>query len=119
MSQFNVQKLFNSNQKVKTVKPFPWGKVSTKHEIGPYMIFEYHPYRAVSANDPIFAGTGAQEIDMSRTEFHVFVDGQDTHRGSLTLEGAMLIAISYKTLGPTSGGELAMIARALKLNNPI
>jgi len=81
---------------------FVWGRIVEEYEIGPYHIAKYQPYKP-----------GTREPDESH-QYHVWVDGKDTSEGAWTLEGAMLIAIAHKSLGPHPRG-LDMIARALKI----
>jgi len=85
---------------------FVWGRIVEEYEIGPYHIARYQPYKD---------GGQPRTVDESRAnEYHVWVDGEDTSNGAMTLEGAMLIAIAHKSLGPHPRG-LDMIARALKM----
>ena len=84
---------------------FVWGQITQEWEIGPYHIAAYHPKL------PSNKGKG---VDETQTNYHIWVDGRDTHTSSLTLEGAMIIAIADKSLGRHPEG-LSMIARALNL----
>lgn len=89
---------------------FPWGQIIEEWEIGPYRIAKYHPYKTPRVGLPHLPR--AAETD--RTEYHIWVDGKDTHTGALTLEGALLLAIATKSLGSHPEG-MSMIARALKI----
>lgn len=96
-------------------RKFVWGRIVAEFDIGqpvetdsdvfPYTILEYHPYEPKN--------TKPREI-CGHKEYHVYVDGKDTNRGSKTLEGAMLIAIAYRNLSRNESG-LAVLARALGL----
>ena len=96
-----------------TIHPFTWGKVISEHEIGPYQIVEYHPYK--SGGNPVDErGRRLPREVEAHTLFHVYYDGQDSNQSTNTLERAMLVAISCKTLGKHAEG-LAMLCRALKI----
>lgn len=97
---------------------FPWGRVIERTIIGPhdavtkvprYEIIHYHPY--------VPSVSRRQEADTSRVEYHVYVDGKDTNQGTLTFEGALLLAIAVKSLGRSHPEGLSMIARALKIGS--
>lgn len=98
----------------KTDRKFVWGRIIAEYDIGqppegsddpPYQIIEYHPCLDSNVRPRKYA---------EHTEFHVYVDGKDTNRGSKTLEGAMLIAISQRGLSRNETG-LSVLARALGL----
>ena len=88
---------------MRTSEKFVWGKIVEEWEIGPYHIAKYHPNNLET-----------RDVDRDRVEYHVWVDGQDTHSGTRTLEGALLLAIATKSLGSHPEG-MSMIARALKI----
>lgn len=95
------------------IHPFTWGKVVNEHESGPYQIVEYHPYKSSGTPVDERGRRLPREVEV-HTLFHVYYDGQDSNQSTNTLEGAMLVAISCKTLGKHAEG-LAMICRALKI----
>jgi len=95
------------------IHPFTWGKVVDSHEIGPYQIVEYHPYKSGAAPVDERGRRLPREVE-AQTMFHVYFDGEDTNQSTQTLEGAMLVAISHKKLGRHAPG-LAMLCRALKI----
>lgn len=96
-----------------TIHPFTWGKVISEHEIGPYQIVEYHPYKSGGTPVDERGRRLPREVE-AHTLFHVYYDGQDSNQSTNTLEGAMLVAISCKTLGRHAEG-LSMLCRALKI----
>lgn len=100
-----------------TIHTFTWGKVVAEHEIGPYQIVEYHPYKSGSAPTD-HQGRRVKRETEAGTAFHVYCNGDDTNQSARTLEGAMLVAISHKTLGRHAPG-LAMLCRALRLDEDV
>jgi hypothetical protein len=66
---------------------FTWGKILKFHELGPYTIIEY-----------LFDGGH---------NFHPYVDGRSLSSATTTLEGAILLAIGHKNLGPNEGRYMA------------
>lgn len=58
---------------------FVWGRITQEWEIGAYHIAAYHP---------VLPSNKGKGVDETQTNYHVWVDGRDTHTSSLTLEGA-------------------------------
>ena len=68
-------------------RTFTWGPVVAVHRIGRYDIVEYRPQ--------IFEGSsGTGRYEASRSQFHPYVDGEDTNCGLDTLEQALVFAIA-------------------------
>lgn len=64
---------------------FTWGTVLKWYEAGPYTIAEFE-----------------RNGDSLKTEFHVWVNGEDTRHSSLTLDEALALAIAYRHEGPNT-----------------
>lgn len=86
---------------------FSWGLVIDTINVEGYTFKKYHPYK----NDTFGRPEGPE--DREKVLYHVYVDGKDTNVSTHTLEGAMLVAISRRTLGAHASG-LDMLTRALK-----
>lgn len=89
-------------------KKFSWGFVIDTLQVESFIFKKYHPYK-----DNTY-GVYPRPYNENITFYHIYVDGKDTNTSTHTIEGAMLVAISVKTLGNHTPG-LDMIARALKL----
>lgn len=75
---------------------FTWGRIVAFYDLGPYTIAEYDP----RTRDP--------KLEMSN--YHVWVDGKNTHHGARSLEEAILLAIGIRNLGANSGPHMARAA---------
>lgn len=75
---------------------FTWGKIIQTHEIGPYIIIECEP-------------------KVGDIGFHPYVNGICTHYTSKTLEGALLLAISFKIRGITDNNAIHNARNAAKI----
>ena len=76
------------------IDKFVWGPIEKVHNIGEYLIIEYHP--------EIFrkcCGTGKHH---KHTEFHPYIKGVDTSRAYDTLDKALVGAIATKHEGCNS-----------------
>jgi len=93
---------------------FSWGQVVEAYKIEGYTIKKYHPYDDKTP----FGIRGARLVDESKNLYHIYVDGKDTNVSTHTLEGAMLVAISIRTLGNHVPG-LSMITGALNIKDEL
>lgn len=75
---------------------FTWGSIIEIMDIGPYTIASYHPHK----NDN--GRISSQIIDVDRTQFHGWVDGENSHRAWLSLDEALVGLIAYRAEGPNS-----------------
>lgn len=66
---------------LKAGQPYKWGDLIEIHEIGPYSILEFKPKNECGPN--------------IKNKFHVYVNGINIFRVSNSLDGALIIAISY------------------------
>ena len=89
---------------------FTWGRIEEQVHLGPYTFVKYRPYVTGTWDrlskrpvEPVF-------------NYHIYVDGKDTHQGAHSLEGAMVLAIAYKHIGPGVHG-LDMLTRALNFKD--
>lgn len=98
---------------------FSWGQVVETYKIEGYTIKKYHPYIRMNQTRAYFESQSSNRAtDKKATLYHIYVDGKDTNVSTKTLEGAMLVAISVKTLGNHVPG-LSMIARALNIKDEL
>lgn len=83
------------NEKVDTQKlvdNFPWGPIVDTHEVGNFVIAEFHP--------EIFKDNiGTKKYDKTTTNFHVFINGKSTSRSYSSLDMALIGAICIKHEG--------------------
>lgn len=89
---FNKAKTTDLTQ-LKTGVAFTWGESIKMHEIGPYAILEFHPWKRNGST--VLSGEPATE----KTNFHAWVDGQDTAHGFESLDAALAGCIAYKHEG--------------------
>ena len=82
-------------EKVRAGAQFTWGNVVKLHELGGYVIAEFHPWECEGVQ--VFVGRESKE-----TSFHAWVDGKDISRSWCTLEGAIAGAIAWKYDGTNS-----------------
>lgn len=75
-------------------KSFSWGEVKTVHIVGEYQIVEYHP-RACTESGRI-----TQDIDHNKTNFHPYINWEDTSHGYNSLDEALVGVIALKAEGP-------------------
>jgi len=75
-------------------KRFVWGRIKETHEVGPYAIVEFEPSNWNTKNPPA-------------REFHPYVNGKDTSTSALTLDGALCLAIAFRS-GNVSAGTYMM-----------
>lgn len=92
----------------KVLDDFSWGPVVNVFEVGPYLVFEYHPM--------IFEGSsGTGKYEPKKTEFASYVmknrQWQDTHSGHETLEGALAHAIAYRFDGENTRADRYFLRR--------
>jgi len=80
------------------VKDFPWGKIVKIHEIGEYMILEYHPR--------ITVGCVVTNDLTDATEFHPYINGKDTNTSYKSLDHAMVGAIAIKHEGGNTRADV-------------
>lgn len=95
-------------------RPFPWGPIDRVHEIGDIQIVEYRRdlsnFISTSPSNPDpYAAHG-------HTEFHPFVNGNDTHTWFRSLDSAVVGAIAYKREGPN--GQAAGYFNRMTLSDP-
>lgn len=84
------------NKKLETIiNKYVWGPVITVHTIGIYDIVEHHP-------SIIEDGRGTGKYDHKKSQFHPYIDGNDTCHGYDTLEEAIVGAIAQKFDGLNS-----------------
>lgn len=74
---------------------FVWGQILEIMDIGPYSIASYHPHQNKD-------GRISMKIDDSRTQFHGWLDGQDTGRAWHTLDEALVGLVAFRAEGPNS-----------------
>lgn len=72
---------------------FTWGEIVNLHEVGEYTIAEYHPWK----RDGVLVKSG--EPDRKVTEFHGWVNEEDTSHSWMSLDDALAGLISYKYEG--------------------
>lgn len=89
---------------------FPWGLVKQTHEVGPYMVVEYHPRKTKGCEV-------TREIDHDQTMYHPYVDGRDTSNSFSSLEEALAFSIAYRKEGGNTRAHTYFI-RGLGLNLP-
>lgn len=77
-------------------KIFPWGLVIQQLEIGEYQIVRYHPKKYKD-------GFSTKEYDFDTTEYHGFINGNDTCHSFHSLDACLAGLIGYKHLGPNEG----------------
>lgn len=78
---------------------FVWGRIKEVHEVGPYEIVEFEPSTWDTKNPPA-------------NEFHPYVDGKDTSVVAPTLDGALCLAIAFRS------GDVTMGRAMMKLVAP-
>ena len=71
------------------MKKFPWGKIIRTHEIGEYLIHEYHPNIYVNS-------CSIGKVDETKTSFHPFIGMKDTNHSYSSLDSALIGAICLK-----------------------
>lgn len=86
-----------------TVHRFTWGRILTIHEVGRYTIVEFFPRIIPSQN-----------IDSSKTEFHVYVDGKNTSISAGTFDQALVTAVAYGNIA-SPNQALNMAHAAMKV----
>ncbi len=84
------------NKKLNEIKKkFVWGPIVDIHEIGDYQIIEYNPQ--------IFNKcTGTGKYDYNRTQFHPYINYNDTSHSYKTLDEALIGTIALKHDGLNS-----------------
>ena len=78
-------------------KNFTWGTFIQWHEIGPYLLIEYHPWKTKGCT--ILKGYPCYDIS-----FHGWIDGKDTNESFPTLETGITGLIGKKYAGLNNGG---------------
>lgn len=86
----------------KSPRKFSWGEVVAVHDVGWYTIVEYK------------CGT-VDSINYGRKAFHVYVSGKDTHRSTLTLDEALLLAVAVRNSGSSADHMAIAAGRVLGL----
>lgn len=76
-------------------KCFTWGKVKSVHVVGDYQIAEYHPRKSEGSRI-------LKEPDLTKTEFHTYIDWKDAHHSYSTLEEALIGVIAMRFDGLNS-----------------
>jgi len=77
------------------IQHYVWGPIVSVHTIGEYDIVEHHP--AIFKDS---CGTG--KYDYTKSQFHPYINGDDTSYGYDTLESAIVGAIARKYDGCNS-----------------
>lgn len=72
---------------------FTWGTAIHLHEVGPYSILEFHPWK----RDGVSIVTG--DPDTSKTQFHSWVDGKNTSHSYASLDAALAGCIAHRYEG--------------------
>ena len=85
------------DRKQNIAKEFSWGQVREVHEIGPYLIVEYHPHKYIAG-----AWTRSNGNDLGKINFYLYVDGWDTSHSCESLDEALATAIAYRREGSNS-----------------
>ena len=78
-------------------KKFVWGEPIRWHQVGPYTLLEFHPWRADGC-------TLLHGCPSERVSFHGWVDGEDAHESWPTLETCIAGLIGLKYAGNNNGG---------------
>src|ERR1035437_7351902 len=77
--------------------PFTWGEPIRLHEIGPYSILEFYPWKRKGVSWMIKG-----QPDKDTIEFHGWINDRDTCMGFNTLDDALAVLICYRHDGPNS-----------------
>lgn len=75
-------------------KAFTWGEVKEVHVVGDYQIVEYHPRASTES------GHITRDIDRNKTQFHPYINWEDTSHGYGSLDEALVGVIALKAEGP-------------------
>ena len=76
--------------------PFAWGESIRLHEVGPYSILEFHPWKTMDSTSRI------DQTDTHITHFHGWINCKDTNMAFNTLDDALAGLIAYRHNGPYS-----------------
>lgn len=71
-------------------KKFTWGPVVERYVVGPYEIVKYHPKGTDGATD------------YGSTNYHGYIDGQDTHTSWNSIDEALVGLIVERHVGQNS-----------------
>ena len=79
-------------EEIKKTGKFTWGQPVKWHEIGPYTLLEFHPYKHERIG-------GRTNEFLEETEFHGWLDGKDCHESWPSLETGIIGLIRDKYKG--------------------
>jgi hypothetical protein len=79
-----------------TQENFPWGNCLNRYEVGPYLIFEFHPWKM--KDYCILTG----QLDRAKLKYHCFVNGEDLGKEWDTLDEALAHCIAFRHEGAES-----------------
>ena len=74
---------------LKKAHPFTWGHLIAIHEIAEYAIVEYNPWI-------VEACAMTNKIDFATTNFHCYVNNENTSRSTSSLDEALATCIALK-----------------------
>lgn len=81
---------------------FVWGEVADIHDIGPYTILAYHPWKR-EGNTIL-----TRSADHDQLWFSGYIDDRSTHESWTTLDAALAGLIAYRHTGGSLAGEFFM-----------
>ena len=70
-------------------RAFTWGVTRARHEVGPYGLIEYHPYKPGTFND----------VDETQILFHGYLDGESVGEAWASMDEALAGLIVRRHLG--------------------